>query len=246
MPILGGIVLLIQFCFAYHALKTGRPYWWIFVIMAFPVMGCVIYYFVEVFPGSKEHRSANRAARAIARALEPDAELKKRAEELEVCGSVDNKLSMAAECMNHQMFVEAMKLYESCLNGAYATDGNILFGMSKAAVEAGQWDKAASSLAKLKTGSPKLRPLEVRLLEARVLEGLGDNDKALSAYRELINAFVGLEARFRYGALLSRLGKQEAAMEMFNEVVKQAKRFNSSIEEEERWASAAKAAIAGR
>ena len=32
MPIIGGLVLLIQFCFAYHALKTGRPYWWIFII----------------------------------------------------------------------------------------------------------------------------------------------------------------------------------------------------------------------
>ena len=39
MPILGAILLLIQGCFAYHALKTSRPYWWLFVIMGFPVMG---------------------------------------------------------------------------------------------------------------------------------------------------------------------------------------------------------------
>jgi len=39
-----------------HALKTRRPYWWIFVIMAAPVMGCVIYYFVEVFPGTRGRR----------------------------------------------------------------------------------------------------------------------------------------------------------------------------------------------
>jgi len=50
MPIIGAIVVLIQFCFAFHVLKTGRPYWWLFVVMAFPVMGCIIYYFVEVFP----------------------------------------------------------------------------------------------------------------------------------------------------------------------------------------------------
>ena len=74
MPILAGLVLLIQFCFAFHALKTGRPYWWLFVIMAFPVMGCVIYYFVEVFPGSREHRSAHKAARKLAKALQPDAD----------------------------------------------------------------------------------------------------------------------------------------------------------------------------
>jgi len=41
------------------------------------------------------------------------------------------------------------------------------------------------------------------------------------------------------------LGKHEAAMEMFNDVVKHAKRLDSSIEEEEQWASAAKKAIAG-
>jgi hypothetical protein len=245
MPVVGGIVVLIQFCFAFHALKTGRPYWWIFVIMAFPVMGCVIYYFVEVFPGSREHRRANKAARALARALQPDADLRKRAEELEICGSIDNKLSLAAECMNHQMYVEAAKLYESCLNGAYAADGNILFGLAKAAIEAGGWAKAGTALARLKADAPKTRPLESRLLEARLLEGRGETDAAIALYRDLVPVFVGLEARYRYGSLLLRLGKHEAATEMFNEVVKHARRFASSIEEEERWASAAKQAIVG-
>lgn len=245
MPIIGAVVVLIQFCFAFHALKTGRPYWWLFVIMAFPVMGCIIYYFVEVFPGSREHRRANKAARALARVLQPDADLRKRAEELEICGSIDNKLSMAAECLNHQMYVEAAKLYESCLDGAYAADGKILFGLARAAVEAGDWGKAGAALARLKADAPKMRPLEARLLEARVLEGRGETDAAIALYRELIPVFVGLEARYRYGSLLLRLGKQEAAMEMFNEVVKHAKRFTSSIEEEERWAAAARQAIVG-
>ena len=245
MPIIGAVVLFIQFCFAYHALKTGRPYWWIFVIMAFPVAGCLIYYFVEVFPGSREHRSANKAARALSRALQPDADLKKRVEELEICGSVDNKLALAAECMNHQMYVEAVRLYESCLDGAYGSDGAILFGLAKAAAEAGDWGKANTAIDRLKADAAKFRPLEAQLLKARVLEGQGQNDAALAAYRELVPIFVGLEARYRYGSFLQRLGKHEAAMEMFNEVVKHAKRFSSSIEEEERWASAAKQAISG-
>jgi len=245
MPIIGAIVVLIQFCFAFHVLKTGRPYWWLFVVMAFPVMGCIIYYFVEVFPGSREHRRANKAARTLARVLQPDADLKKRVEELEICGSVDNKIALAAECMNHQMYAEAARLYESCLDGAYSSDGVILFGLAGAAVEAGDWDKASTAIARLKADAAKLRPLERRLLEARVLEGRGENDAAIAVFRELVPAFVGLEARYRYGSLLLRLGKHEAAMEMFNDVVKHAKRLDSSIEEEEQWASAAKKAIAG-
>lgn len=245
MPIIGAIVVLIQFCFAYHVLKTGRPYWWIFIIMAAPVMGCVVYYFVEVFPGSREQRRANRAARAIAKALEPDADLKRRAEELAICGSLDNKLALAAECMNSRMYEDAAKLYESCLNGAYESDGAILFGFAKASVESGDWRKAAGAIERLKEAAPKTRPLEVRLLEARMLEGRAETDAALAVYRELIPAFVGLEARYRYGSLLRRLGKHEASTEMFNQVLKHAKRFASSIEEEERWAEAAKEAIAG-
>jgi len=246
MPLIGAIVVLIQFCFAYHVLKSGRPYWWIFIIMAFPVMGCVIYYFVEVFPGSREHRSANKAARTLARALQPDADLKKRAEELELCGSLDNRIALAAECMNHQMYAEAARLYESCLNGAYASDPTLLLGLAKAAVEGGDWTKATVAIGRLRAEAPKVRPQEVRLLEARLLEGRGENDAAFAIYRELVPVFVGLEARYRYASLLLRLGKNEAAMDMFNEVMKHSQRFAPSIEEEERWVDAAKQAIAGR
>jgi hypothetical protein len=246
MPIVGAVVLLIQFCFAFHALKTGRPYWWMFVIMAFPVMGCLAYYFIEVFPGSREHRKARKAARALSRALQPDAELRKRAEELEVCGSLDNRMALAAECMSHRMFAEAARLYESCLAGAYASDGAILFGLARAAIEGGDWAKGEQAIARLKAAAPKLRPLEVRLLEARLHEGRGKYDAALALYREILPAFVGLEARYRYGRLLLRLGRQEAAMQMFNEVVKHAKRFGSSIEEEEQWAHAARQAISAQ
>ena len=245
MPVVGAIVVLIQFCFAFHVLKSGRPYWWIFIIMAFPVMGCVIYYFVEVFPGSREHRRANKVARSLARVLQPDAQLKKRAEELEVCGSVDNKIALAVECTSHQMYEEAIRLYESCLQGPYAADGTILFGLARAAVEAGDLDKAGPALYKLKTDAPKVRPLDVRLLQARVLEARGETDAALAMFRELIPVFVGLEASYRYGEMLLRLGKQEAAMEMFNQAVRHSKRFTSAVEDEERWASAARQAISG-
>lgn len=243
MPILAGVVILIQFCFAFHAVKTGRPYWWIFIIMAFPVMGCVIYYFVEVFPGSREHRSVHKTARKLAKALQPDADLRRRAEELEICGSTDNKMALAEECMNQEMYAEAVKLYESCLTGAFQTDGKFLFGLARAATEFRDWDKAARALGRLEADAPKTRLLDARLLEARILEGRGENDAALAAYRDLTPVFVGLEARYRYGDFLARLGQHEAASHMFNEVIKHSKRFASPVEDEQRWVLAARQAI---
>lgn len=244
MP-LAILSLVIQLSFAYHALKTGRPYWWIFIIMGFPVMGCLIYYFVEVFPNSREHRSAHKAARKLARALQPDAELQKRAEELAICGSTDNKTALAEECMQHRMYPEAIRLYESCLHGAFAADGALLFGLARAAVEAGEWQKAGQAIATLKSTLPSLRTQEVRLLEARTLAGQNRKDEALAAFGTLVPAFVGLEARYRYGEFLAGLGQHEAAHHLFNEVIQHSKRFSSSIDEEREWVAQAKRAIGG-
>jgi hypothetical protein len=244
VPLLAGIEILIQFCFAFHVLKTGRPYWWIFIIMSFPVMGCAIYYFVEVFPGSREHRSAYKTARKLSKVLRPDADLKRRAEELEVCGSVDNKMSLAEECTNHQMYAEAERLYESCLTGAFQSDGAILFGLARAAVDNQNWSKALDAIASIKASSPKMRPQEVRLLEARILEGQGQNDAALSAYRELVLEYVGLEARYRYASFLSRNGQLESATEVYGDVIKHSKRFASSLDDERYWVDASRQAMA--
>jgi hypothetical protein len=243
MPILAGFIFVIQISFVIHALKSGRPYYWIFIIMGFPVMGCLIYYFVEIFPGSREHRDAHKAARRLVKALQPDAELKKRAEELEICGSVDNKVALARECTAHQMHDEAIRLYESCLQGAFASDGAILFDLARATVDAGCWDKAEIVLNRLRTEVPAMRPQEVRLLEARVLDGRGDTDGALAAYRALVPEYVGMEARYRHGELLTRLGQHEAAGHVFNEILKLAKRSGASSDEERQWIAAAKKAI---
>lgn len=185
-----------------------------------------------------------RILAGIVRALMPDADLKQRAEEVEVRGSTDNKLALAGECSAHQMHGEAIRLYESCLQGGYSRgDSTILFRLAGAAVDAVQWDKADGAIARLKSEAPKMRPLEVRLLEARVLEGRDRGDAAVVVYQEILPAFLGLEARYRYGSLLIKLGKREAALEMFGQVVELARRFAAPIKEEERWLAAAKQAL---
>ena len=89
------LTVIVQACFIFHVFKTGRPYWWAYVILGFPVLGCVIYYFVEVFPGSREHYAANRASREIARALDPEKELRRWMEAVEISPTVQNRVALA-------------------------------------------------------------------------------------------------------------------------------------------------------
>ncbi|PLY05430.1 MAG: hypothetical protein C0622_01700 [Desulfuromonas sp.] len=49
MTLIGIIELIAQIYFAVHAGRTGR-YWWIFIIIFFPLIGSVVYFFVEYLP----------------------------------------------------------------------------------------------------------------------------------------------------------------------------------------------------
>ena len=75
MPLLAGIVIAIQLFFVVHVLRTGRPTYWVFIILAAPVLGCVAYYLVEIFPRTREsaraERAINRALGGIGKAVDP-------------------------------------------------------------------------------------------------------------------------------------------------------------------------------
>ena len=244
MPILGGLVVVVQICFAYHALKTGRPYWWLFVIMGFPVMGCLLYYFIEVFPSSRESRSAQKAARAIARALDPDKGLRARVAELEACGSVENRMLLARECMEQGMHADAASLYRSCLTGIHETDPDIRYGLAAALVFDGRHEEALATAQRLRASHPAFRTSEVGLVIARALEGAHRLEEALSQYGVLAETYPGEEGRWRYGALLRRLGRANDAHEVFRRMLRNAERQPSHYRDAQKsWLDLARESI---
>ena len=225
MPILGAVVLVIQLCFAYHALKTGRPWWWIGIIMGFPVAGCLLYYFIEVFPDTRESRKAEKAVQAIVKSFDPDKTLRDKVANLEDCGSVENRIVLARSCMERRLYRDAASLYRSCLAGVYAQDAEIRFGLASALLGAGDFQEAHAVAAALRNSHAQFRAAEVQLIEARALEGLGRFDESLAGYRVLADTYAGEEGRWRYGALLLRMGRVAEAGELFRRMVRNAERM---------------------
>jgi hypothetical protein len=233
MPILGALVLVIQLCFAYHVYNTGRPRWWIFIIMAFPVMGCVAYYFIEVFPTTRESRKVDKAVRAISRSFDPDKSLRENVANLEDCGSVDNRLALARSCMERKMYGEAAALYRSCLEGVHTNDPNIRHGLAGALLAAGRFRDAYDLAHELRRSHASFRAAEVQLIEAKALEGGEQFDDALARYKMLADTFAGEEGRWRYGALLARMGRNAEAAEVFKRMLRNAERMPDQYREDQ-------------
>jgi hypothetical protein len=244
MPIVGGLVLLIQLCFAYHALKTGRPYWWLFVIMAFPVMGCVLYYFIEVFPNTRESRKAEKAVQALAKSFDPDRSLREHAANLEDCGSVENRVALARSCMDRKLYCEAAALYRSCLAGVHQADPDIRHNLAAALLGAGELQEAHAMAQALRQSHASFRASEVRLTAAKALEGLQRFDEALAEYRVLSDTYAGEEGRWRYGALLARMGHAAEARDIFQRMLRNAERMPEHYREaQQEWLALARAQV---
>jgi len=238
------LTFIIQCCFIYHVFKTGRPAWWAFVILSAPVIGCVVYYFVEVFPGSREHHAAHRAGRQISRALNPDKELKHCLEAVDVAPTVENKVALAREWLRHEHPQNAIALYREARTGPHANDADLALGLATACLLANDFQEARHLCEQLRTDHPKFREQDVALVRARALEGLGEESAALDEYERLAVEAVGLEAKVRHGQLLKRLGYATHARNVFEQVLVHAKRFKLKHEAEEVWVSVAKKELA--
>lgn len=234
------VTVLVQACFIFHVFKTGRPYWWAYVILGFPVAGCVIYYFIEVFPGSREHRTANRLSRDLGRALNPDKDLRRCRQALEISPTVQNRIALAEELLRHGGAGEAAQLYREARSGPYANDPQLAFGLANALLAHNDLPQARTLLDELIASHAAFRPQAVALLRARVLQALGDNDAALAQYELAAESHVGLEAKVRYAQLLKKLGYATQAQKLLHEVTVHARRFNIKHEEERAWVDVAR------
>lgn len=225
MDLLGLGLLLLQIALAVHALRTGRSLWWLAAILFFPLLGCLIYLLVELLPEMRANRTLNRFGSDIAKTINPDSGLHRRAEELAVCGSIDNKLGLARECVARAHFDEAIKLYESAREGQFVNAPDVLLGLARARFLNGEPAPARLLLEQIAAEHPDYYPQDVAILKARAADAAGDPATALRELEAMLDRSVGLEARYRYGEILARAGDKAKARDILKSVVSHARRF---------------------
>ena len=218
--LLAPLLLLVQIGFAIHAFKTGKEQRWIWIIMFFPLIGCLAYYFVEIYSGSRSQRRVREGIRDIAKALSPDAELKRRSEALRETDTAENKAKLADECLQKGMFDEAICLYQAAMTATFSNDPRLTLGLARAFFYNGQYTDAKTTLQRLTRNHPTFYKQEVELLLARNFAALGNSVDAEQLYQSLSTSFAGLEAKVRYAQFLKANSRIAEANEMLDRAIK--------------------------
>jgi len=214
------VILGFDILCAVHAVKTRRPLYWVFIILAIPVLGGLVYFISEMLPDLLHSREAKRAVHGARKAMDPERDYRALAEQFDTADTVANRQALAEECLRLGKTEQVITLYQGALAGIHKTDPVIMHALARAYFAAGDFVGCTRTLEALRAANPKFESAEAHLLYARSLESQGRHDEALHEYEAVSRYFAGAEARCRYALLLQQSGESERARRLFEEVVR--------------------------
>jgi hypothetical protein len=218
MPAIGLLMLLAQLGCAIHAGRTGRPFFWIYLVLFVPMLGMVAYFALEILPELAGSRTARKAASGVSRIIDPEKGYRAALREVQIASTTATKSNLAEQGLLTGRDDEAVALYEELLTGLHATDAGLMLGLARAHFARGDYAQTAAVLERLRAANPDYRSAEGHLLYARSLELQHKTDAALYEYAALAEYYPGQEAKSRYALLLKETGDLAAAKQLFAEV----------------------------
>lgn len=218
---------LISLALVVHCIKTGRNTIWVFVLVVLmtivPFVGPLLYVGAELLPDWLRSRTSRRAVHGLRTTLDPEGELRRLENEMQVTGNVASRQKYADELVRLGRAKEAVPVYQTCLTGVFADDPKLLLGYAHARFAADDPAGARETLDELIQKNPEFKSADGHLLYARALEQEGNIEKALSEYATLAEYFAGAEAGVRYARLLIRSDQRPLAQQILKGLLDRAR-----------------------
>lgn len=240
LAVLAKLGWLLQLGLIVHAFRTGRPYWWFWILFSAPFIGGLIYLLVEIAPGWRGPRGD------LLGALKPRAwRLRELRAALEDSDVVKNRLALADELLAAGRAQEAHDVAAESLQGAFRDDPHTLAAVARCKIEIGAHTAALALLDKVKTQADRRLAVQVALLRGRALLGAGKPRDAEPHFRALDGSFIGDEPQCHLADVLHATGRRAEAVELWQAILKRYRRASPAWRRSERpWFRRAKQRLA--
>jgi hypothetical protein len=217
-------MIAVQVAAVVHILRTGRPMWWIMLVIFLGPIGLIAYFVVEILPSLNQNPAARRALRAARNTVDPGRGVREGELGYERSQNIETAVRLADELTKAGRFDEAIKVcMEARGTGLFEDDPKILLALATAQFGAERHADAIATLDYLRDKNPGTRSAEGHLIYARALEESGATDRALKEYAALSRYYPGAEARVRHAILYKKLGRTAEAQQLFAEILKDAR-----------------------
>lgn len=227
MPLLALLVIACQVTCGLHVVRSGQDRYWLYLIIALPGLGCLIYFLGIMLPELLGSRRGRRTLNRLHDSIDPQRHLRTLRtlrDELEIRDTRDTRVNLADELLRMGLADEAAQHYQAALRGIHSDAPDILLGLARARFALGDFAGCQASLDQLISHNPDFRSSDGHLLYARALEGQGNDLQAEEQYRALGSYSASPEANYRHALLLRRLGREREAIELLRQIQNHARR----------------------
>ena len=144
-----GLSLVFAIALCVHVVRTGREYYWLFIILLLQPFGGLVYFFAIVVPELLRGPGARKIGHAARETLDPTREYRAAKEAHDDSPTVRNQMRLAEAAAGLGRYDEAEALYREAAQGVHADDPGLLLGRANALLELGRHQEALELLDRL-------------------------------------------------------------------------------------------------
>ena len=223
------LLWLAQIGLIIHAFKTGRPFYWFWILLMAPALGGIAYVLVELLP------DLNASGGSFA--WKPRAwRIRELRAELEESDTVKLRLQLAAELFAAQQPAEACAIAEECLRGVFRDDSHTVAMVARYRLECGKTQEALALLENVKPETDRLLATQVAVLRGRALVTAGRDAEGQPILRAIEGSLFGEEPNYFLALSLAQSGHLAEARQLWHDIQKRFRRAGRGWRRsEKRW-----------
>ena len=231
-PVISFALMLINLYFIVHALRSGRPYYWIWIIFAMPILGAAAYFFVEMRPTMRRIDWQSLRWRFTS----PQARVAHLSDIANETPTVKNRLQLAREYEAQGQWALAADQYRESLSGVFVNDPRLKISLANALLESGEPEQSHAQISQVDTQRDSKLEADRKLAMYRCQAAIGQLEPAIAGLIELAKRSSSLASRFYLAQALSIDGRDKEATEELEMVIKKYRSGNALLRKsEQQW-----------
>lgn len=215
------IIALQAYCI-YHWYTNKNDYYWVFLIIFLPVIGCIIYLITQVY----NKRDVNKIQEELTTIINPTKKVRDLERTLEFSETFQNKVNLADAYYEIKDFNNAIKHYENAIADDFHNDKHVIFQLIKSYYFIDDHHKVILYAEKVKTLS-EFKGSRPQFFYGLSLNNLGQSKLAEAQLRHIDQRYSNYEERLQLAKFFMDKNKADEAKELLNEIYSESQYMTS-------------------
>jgi hypothetical protein len=207
------IMALQGFCL-FHAYRNGTQQKWFYLIIFIPVIGALMYLYENFY----SRQNVNNLAEGVKSLVYSNYAVSKLEKEVKYSETITNKMNLADAYTERGRFDEALALYNSCRNGFYENDPELLRKLLLCYFQKKDYAQVTDLGAKLENVK-SIALTDDKVAYAWALHYTGETGKAEEKFKSMNAKFTNFEARIEFAKFYNVLNKPTEAKQILNAII---------------------------